>query len=89
MGTVDLALGQYDASIVEYHLATDAGYRTYHIHMYLAAAYALVGKTEEAQAALAEARRLNPNLTIKWRMAHGPDTPHLYEGLRRAGLPEE
>ena len=32
----------------------------------LAAAYALDGKMEEATSALAEARRLNPQLTLKW-----------------------
>jgi hypothetical protein len=44
---------------------------------------------EEAKAALAEARRLNPGLTVKWVIAHAPNTPALFEGLRKAGLPEE
>ena len=55
----------------------------------LAAAYALEGKMEEAKTALAEARRLNPKLTVKWLMAHAPNIPDLFEGLRKAGLPEE
>ncbi len=44
---------------------------------------------EEAKTALAEARRLNPKLTVKQLMATGPNLPPLYEGLRKAGLPEE
>jgi hypothetical protein len=55
----------------------------------LAAAHALEGKTEEAKSALAEARRQNPKLIVQGRMAHGPNIPALFEGLRKAGLPEE
>jgi Polyketide cyclase / dehydrase and lipid transport len=63
--------------------------RTFIPYGCLAAAYALDGKTEEANAALAEARRLNPKLTVKRMIAAGPDIPNLLEGLRKAGLPEE
>ena len=44
---------------------------------------------EEAQTALAEARRLNPQLTVAWLTAHAPDVPPLFDGLRKAGLPEQ
>ena len=44
---------------------------------------------EDAKTALAEARRLNPKLTIKWMRVHAPNLPPLFEGLRKAGLPEE
>jgi hypothetical protein len=44
---------------------------------------------EEAKAALADARRFNPKLTVKWQMAHGPNIPALFEGLRKAGLSDE
>jgi len=54
-----------------------------------AAAYALAGKMDEAKTALAEARRLNPKLTVKWMIAHFPNVPALFEGVRKAGLPEE
>ena len=89
LGNAELGLGHFDAAIHAYRQAIDAGYRTYIVYTNLAAAYALVGKMEEAKSALAEARRLNPNLTVKWRMAHGPNIPPLFEGLRKAGLPEE
>jgi hypothetical protein len=44
---------------------------------------------EEAASALAEARRLNPQLTIKLQQTHSMNVPPLLEGLRKAGLPEE
>jgi hypothetical protein len=44
---------------------------------------------EEATSALAEARRLNPELTLKWLQTHSLNTPPLLEGLRKAGLPQE
>ena len=44
---------------------------------------------EEARTALAEARRLNPKLTVKWMIDHNPSLPPLFDGLRKAGLPEE
>ena len=56
----------------------------------LAAAYALEGKMDEAKTALAEARRLNPELTLKWLQTNtGANIPPLVDGLRKAGLPEE
>ena len=44
---------------------------------------------EEAKAALAEALRLNPKLTVKWMMDRDANLPPEFEGLRKAGLPEE
>jgi hypothetical protein len=38
---------------------------------------------------LAEARRINPKLTVTWLIARYATTPALLEGLRKAGLPEE
>jgi pentatricopeptide repeat protein len=55
----------------------------------LAAAYAQAGKMNEAKAALAEARSRNPELTVKWVKEHGPNLPALFDGLRKAGLPEQ
>ena len=51
----------------------------------LAAAYALEGKIDEAKSALAEARRLNPKLTVKWLQSVAPNIPALFDGLRKAG----
>jgi len=50
---------------------------------------AKAGKMDEAKTALAEARRLNPTLTVKWMIEHGFDFPAVSDGLRKAGLQEE
>jgi adenylate cyclase len=88
-GDAELGLGHFDAAIDEYHNATDVGYRPFFAYTNLAAAYALEGRMDEAKTALAEARRLNPKLTVKWMIAHTPNLPAVFDGLRKAGLPEE
>jgi hypothetical protein len=44
---------------------------------------------DEAKAALVEARRLNPNLSVKWLIERKPILQPAFDGLRKAGLPEE
>jgi hypothetical protein len=44
---------------------------------------------DEAKTALTEALRINPKLTIKWLKAHTAAGPAVFDGLRKAGLPEE
>ena len=44
---------------------------------------------DEGKAELAEARRLNPAITIKWMKEHSPNLPAVFDGPRKAGLPEE
>ena len=89
LGDAELGLGHFDAAIDEYHKAIDSGFSGFFAYSDLAAAYALAGKMDEAKTALAEARRLNPKLTVKWMIAHFPNVPALFEGVRKAGLPEE
>ena len=89
LGDAELGLKNFDAAIDEYKKAIDAGWRAYQPYRGLAAAYALQGKLEQATSALAEARRLNPGLTLKWQQTHSQSIPPLIEGLRKAGLPEE
>ena len=89
LGDVNLNAGQLDLAIDEYHRAIDLGFRTFIPYGNLAAVYALQGKKELSQAALAEALRLKPDLTMKWLVAHAPNLPKLFEGYRSAGLPKE
>jgi adenylate cyclase len=89
LGLAEFAQGRYDAATDEYHKALDAGYRSDLFYLRLTAVLALEGKMEEAKAALAEARRLNPKLTVKWMMDREASLPLEFEGLRKAGLPEE
>ena len=65
------------------------GLSTYFVYTNLAAAYAQAGKMDEAKADLAEARRLNPAITVKWMKEHSPNLPAVFDGLRKAGMPEE
>ncbi len=89
LGDSEVGLGHFDAAIAEFRKAIDLGERHYFVYANLAAAYAYAGKMDEAQAALTEARRLNPAITVKWVKEHTPTPPAIIDGLRKAGLPEE
>jgi adenylate cyclase len=61
-------------------------------HLWLAAAYAQLGLLAEARAEAHEVRRLEPGFTIdRWKRTapykNSDDAEHLFEGLRKAGLP--
>ena len=88
LGAAELGLGHFDAAAEEYHKAIDTGFVNYLPYVELAIANSLEGKTEEAKTALAEARELNPKLTVKWMKDHSLPTRDL-EILRKAGLPDE
>ncbi len=89
LGDAEMGLGRFDAAIDEYRKALDMGFRAYFIHTNLAAAYAQSGKMDEAKAALVEALRLNPAITVKWMKEHSPNLPAVFDGLQKAGLPKE
>ncbi len=89
LGDAEINLGHFDAAIDEYRKALDMGFQAYFVHTNLAAAYAQTGKMDEAKAELAEARRLNPAITVKWMKEHSPNLPAVFDGLRKAGLAEE
>jgi len=89
LGDAELGLGRLDAAIDAYRKSIDLGYRTFPPYIDLAATYALQGKMDEARPALAEALRLNPKLTVKWLQTVAPNLPPLFEGVRKAGLPED
>jgi tetratricopeptide (TPR) repeat protein len=89
VGDAEINLGDFDAAIDAYHKAIDSGERGFFVHTNLAAAYAHADKMDEAKAELAEARRLNPAITIKWMKEHTPNLPAVFDGLRKAGMPEE
>jgi adenylate cyclase len=89
LGDAELGLGDSDPAIDQYRQTIDSGFRAYMVYANLAAAYAKAGKMDEAKAALAEARRLNPKLTVKWMTEHSASPSAVFEGLRKAGLAEE
>jgi tetratricopeptide (TPR) repeat protein len=87
-----LALGQHDAAIQEGLKAIDSGTRTITSYTCLAAFYAAADKIPEAKAALAEAMKLDPKLSVAWFHVHIPSfidwPPGFREALIKAGLPE-
>ena len=93
MGRDLLALRQTEAAVQEGLKAIDLGYRTPFTYASLAAFYAAVDKVPEAKAALAEAMKLNPKLSVAWFRAHSANyidwPPGMREALIKAGLPEE
>jgi adenylate cyclase len=90
LGVSEVCLGRLDAATGEFKRAIDAGYRTYFPYAYLAGIEAAKGNDDEAKLSLAEARRLNPQFTIK-SFAEQPGLPPtiIVDGWRKAGLPEE
>lgn len=83
-----MGLGQYDDAIDQLQQAIDSGYRSSYPYNQLAAAYALEGKMDEAKAALAEALKFSPGLSLKM-LKQNNVFPVAIEGLRKAGLKEE
>jgi TolB-like protein/DNA-binding winged helix-turn-helix (wHTH) protein/Flp pilus assembly protein TadD len=89
VGDAEINLGHFEAAIDAYRKALASGKRDLFVYTNLAAAYALAEKMDEAEAALAEARRLNPELTVRWMIGHVHGYPPVLDGVRKAGLPEE
>jgi tetratricopeptide (TPR) repeat protein len=88
-----MGLQQYDAAVQEGLKALDSGYRNTVGYTSLAAFYAAADRVPEAKAALAEAMKLNPNLSLAWFHAHMPSyidsPPGFSDSLKKAGLPDE
>jgi adenylate cyclase len=93
MGLELLARGRYAEAIEKGLKAVDSGYRTVLSYTALAAFYAAADRAPEAKAALAEAMKLNPKLSLAWFRAHNSawvdGQPSFREALIKAGLPEE
>jgi adenylate cyclase len=86
----EIGLGHFDDAINESNRAIDAGNRTFYEYTNLAVAYAMTDRTDEAKAAVAEALKLNPKLTVKNMSERYSTAPAVVaEALRKAGLPEE
>jgi adenylate cyclase len=89
MADAELGLSNFDAAIEAAGKSIDAGFRVFYSYLNLAAAHALKGDMDRAKAALAEARRFNPKLSVKWLMGRKPVLQPTFDALRKAGLPEE
>ena len=93
MGRDLLALRRTDAAVQEGLKAIDSGFRQATAYAALAAFYAAADKAPEAKAALGEAMKLNPKLSVASLHAHLPgfinSPPGFREALIKAGLPED
>ena len=85
----EIGLANFDVAIDESSKAIDGGYRVFYAYLNLAAAHAFKDEMEKAKSALVEARRINPKLSVKWLIEHKPVLQPAFDGLRKAGLPEE
>jgi adenylate cyclase len=89
MADAEIGLGNFDTAIDESSKAIDGGYRVFYAYLNLSVAHGSKGNKDEARAALAEARRLNPKLSVKWLIERKPVLEPAFDVLRKAGLPEE
>ena len=99
MGVVQLLESQTDAALASLEKASGENARLPFVHAYLAAAYALKGQGERAQAELAEAQRLSKAYSSVANVEKSSwfDNPKIrasaeatyFPGLRKAGLPEK
>jgi TolB-like protein len=85
----ELGLGRFDEALEDAKRALEGGHRVFYTYLNLAAAHAFKGEMEEAKAAMAEARRLKPDLSVEWLKKHKPVLQFAFEVLRKAGLPDE
>ena len=93
LGNSHYLIGEYDTAydLIKTGAQRMPGYRP--VFVWLAAAAAQSGRTEDARRAAAEVVSLQPDFTIaNWlqllRLSKQTDSDHLSEGLRKAGLPE-
>jgi adenylate cyclase len=89
LADAELGLGHLDTVIDEANKAIDAGWRVWYSYLNLAAAHALKGDMDQAKAPFAEARRLNPKLSVKWLVRRKPVLQPAFDALHKAGLPED
>lgn len=90
MGTAHYYAHRYDEAVewCRKGIRERPGYTA--VHRILCASLAMAGRTEDAEAAAATLRRLQPNISIAWIEQHVPYTPraipHFLDGMRKAGF---
>jgi tetratricopeptide (TPR) repeat protein len=92
-------LGDCEQAVLWCRRAIEANRNYPEAHFHLAAALARLGRLDEANSAVTAGLALNPSFTVSrprvdWTaMSDDPTHPqqiaHIFEGLRRAGLPEQ
>lgn len=93
MGNANYMLGRYDDAIPPLRESAWQMPDLRITQLWLAAAYAQTGQLNEARAAADEVRRIEPDFTIeRWKRTavykRPEDAERLFDGIRKAGLPE-
>ena len=93
MGNAYYMLGRYDDAIPLLRESAGQMPNLRITQLWLAAAYAQAGRVMEARAAADEVRRIEPDFTIeRWKRTavyrRPEDAERLFDGIRKAGLPE-
>jgi adenylate cyclase len=93
-GLGNYMLKRYEAAIASLKEAAGRSPRHRPVRQWLAAAYAQVGQLESAREEAAAVMQIQPGYTIEGMAKHfspfkrPEDAEHLFDGLRKAGLPE-
>ena len=95
-GLAKLLLSKDDEAVVRLRRAVETNRNWPSAHFYLAAALAQLGRSDEAKAAARAGLALDPSFTIhRYRSGAPGDNPtylaqreRVYEGMRKAGVPE-
>jgi adenylate cyclase len=90
LGRAYYAAGQYEKAV---KALKHIGKPKLHLRLYLAASYAQLGQTEEAQAEIAQILKIDPKVSVDIWAEREPykdpvDKERWIDGLRKAGLPE-
>ena len=88
-GDAEISLGHFDAAIDEYRKAIDSGFPSFSPTRTWPPPTRMRARWTRRRPPWREARRLNPAITVKWMREHTPNLPAVFEGMRKAGLPEE
>jgi len=95
-GVAKLLIGAYEDAVVRYRRSIELNRNYPFTHFQLAAALAHLGRLEEARSAVQAGLALDPAFTLRRYRANTPsDNPtfmaqreRIYEGMRKAGVPE-
>jgi TolB-like protein len=91
-------LGNDEQVVAITRKALSIGYKPHYLYWYLIAALVHLGRIDEAQAALAELRQMNPKMATVAAVQKGSRSQHpayvalrqrIFDGVRKAGMPEE
>jgi TolB-like protein/Flp pilus assembly protein TadD len=91
-------LGNDEQVVAITRKALSIGYKPHYLYWYLIAALVHLGRIDEAQAALAELRQINPKMATVAAVQKGSRSQHpayvalrqrIFDGVRKAGMPEE